>query len=278
MNNNKKLIWGVVIAVVIIGALCAYKLLIPAIYQNCCSWDHPYPNTEVSTAEWKTYTDSKLGYEIKYPSDWKIDQNEITHEIGIHNPKYDSIDTDDFGEFVAIKKRINKCEPSDWINTGTSNSKRICLPDGYSIYASTLSDQGKMIEDKILSTFKFTSPNPTNTSSSIKIISPNGGERIPFTDLVMAGDLGFKWNTTLGVSYVPSKDFIASVINENGVEVKKFNQVLTSSSNLGGGNFVSSFVNNDGITAGGRYKVKVCDVILGSQICDTSDDFFTITN
>ena len=34
-----------------------------------------YNNEEISTPDWKTYTNKKEGYEFKYPSTWKIDQN-----------------------------------------------------------------------------------------------------------------------------------------------------------------------------------------------------------
>lgn len=47
----------------------------------------PTPSTSAKTANWKTYTNAKLGYEFKYPSDWSI-----------HNE-------DESGEFIIVSKQ-----------------------------------------------------------------------------------------------------------------------------------------------------------------------------
>lgn len=69
---NKKIIWGVVIAVIALGGLLLYKYtgIFGPIIQL-------YSKNSSETSDWKTYTNNELGYSIKYPANYKITDNNV---------------------------------------------------------------------------------------------------------------------------------------------------------------------------------------------------------
>lgn len=111
---------------------------------------------------------------------------------------------------------------------------------------------------------------PNMDVSTIAVISPNGGEKIPFAEIFMAGDLGFQWKSETS----PTASFYAAIIDENGVLVRDTNR--NSLSSLGGGLYASSFIGESKIELNKKYKIKVCDTISGYEVCDTSDNYFII--
>ncbi len=143
-----------------------------------------------------------------------------------------------------------------------------------------LPEESAAIFGQILSSIKFTK------ETSITVISPNGGEIIPYGNIVMAGDLMFKWKTSEGDKYFPSTtsgfpgvyistpNFKAYIVDENNQIIRVDEQHSISS--LGGGIFTSSFVGDKKISTNTKYKIKICDLINGQQICDLSDGFFII--
>lgn len=69
---NKKIIWGVIIAVIALGGLLLYKYtgIFGPIIQL-------YSKNSSETSDWKTYTNNELGYSIKYPANYKITDNNV---------------------------------------------------------------------------------------------------------------------------------------------------------------------------------------------------------
>jgi len=107
-NTNQKtlsIILGVVI-VVLIGVII-YMVLANKSNQvaqqpsptptQLAQWSSatPTPTTSDETANWKTYTDSKYGFEFKYPSDWSLVAGDalIWKGNGINNQDNDNIQT-----------------------------------------------------------------------------------------------------------------------------------------------------------------------------------------
>ncbi len=117
---------------------------------------------------------------------------------------------------------------------------------------------------------QFTIYSSVGITDKIRVMSPNGGEKISFSGIIMAGDLGFKWKSKTS----PTSSFYAAIINENGVLVRDTNR--NSLSNLGGGLYASSFIGESKIEINKKYKIKVCDTISGYEVCDASDGYFII--
>lgn len=70
---NKKLIWGVVIAVVVIGLLVVAYILQGT--PEFKSDRNIKAATEATTADWKTYTNEKYGFSFEYPVDWNVEKD-----------------------------------------------------------------------------------------------------------------------------------------------------------------------------------------------------------
>ncbi|MEO8637448.1 MAG: hypothetical protein ABI430_00920 [Candidatus Taylorbacteria bacterium] len=106
------------------------------------------------------------------------------------------------------------------------------------------------------------------------VVSPNGGEKIPYGNIVIAGDLGFTWKSQ-GANYTPTRKFAAYLIDANNAVVRSdFIKVNP----LGNGVFASSFVGDAKIQTNKNYKIKVCDEVdTGVTKCDESDNYFTIS-
>ncbi len=115
-----------------------------------------------------------------------------------------------------------------------------------------------------------------STLAPISVISPNGGEVIPYGTIYMAGDLMFKWKSSEGINYTPSSNFKAYIIDANGLVVR--DDLINSISNLGNGIFSSSFIGETKIKINTNYKIKVCDFINTVNVCGLSDGYFKITN
>lgn len=65
---DKKIIWGVVMAVIVISIGVYYSMII--IFTACCMDIRATENNIVSTSNWKTYVDNVNGYQISYPANW----------------------------------------------------------------------------------------------------------------------------------------------------------------------------------------------------------------
>ena len=125
--------------------------------------------------------------------------------------------------------------------------------------------------------FSLIATNVSSNQASITVISPNGGENIPYGTIYMAGDLGFTWRTSLGSNYKPTSEFYAALVDENNVVVRS--DGINSKTNTGNGIFSSSFIGESKIQISKKYKIRVCDEIeYRKVICDDSDNYFTVTN
>lgn len=210
---NKKIIWGIVIAVIVIAGIAT--LNVSNSRMDCCDGEQyatstapattsqKYPdvpmNDITNTSTWKTYYNSEFKVEVKYPQSWSYSTNGETgplHEFWfwyVKNP------LDDKSNIVLFKhvdactasKEISlagqKIYDSGWkLNSNSTQTRTICFPDKlYSISLETLDEKSKAMEEALLTTIKFTS-----TDTSIK--------KIP-------ADLNANWiqgtNSTLGFKY-----------------------------------------------------------------------------
>lgn len=260
-----------------------------------------------STSDWKTYTDSINGYQIDYPSNWIVEKN-LGVSVRFVNPeRQGKPDTDIPVEAFGLGFNKSSCKNSEWKEGfGLIFYKSSCISVEKGLYASMSAgdENAKKIEDKILTSFKFISPSVTATTTAsksstnhncpegtswetdrclvilptviptptIKVLSPNGGET------VSNNKINFSWNTSKGAVYEPRSEFYASLIDESGKEIRINNQ-LSQKYPIANGVFSSSFSSIDNSLIGKKYKIKVCDEIeLRKVSCDSSDNYFTITN
>lgn len=137
----------------------------------------PSPSPADETANWKTYTNAKLGYSFKYPQDWIDRSTDIDKQQNIVRLVYIVADKE-HTFFVGAKERGGP--PADEIEGttvkygNTSFSRRIWMkdnkpffivarPDNYSVAGGIeinlppdSPDTYIKVFDQILSTFKFT--------------------------------------------------------------------------------------------------------------------------
>ena len=174
----------------------------------------------ISTSNWKTYSSNKYGFEFKYPSDWSITEEASEGEIVVATPTNNSVNysIDNFFIGVLASPQSDRsapkfiCKDFSWKKESSTSprwSMFKCLERNLYINLTATNEEMKMTLEKILSTFKFTSPNlaahecqmnshldvkvdgcvmdpgkgipsTDNLNSSIKpyitVLSPNGGE------------------------------------------------------------------------------------------------------
>ena len=108
------------------------------------------------TSDWKTYTNPGYGFSLQYPSDWIVETGDRI--IARVHPSNQVIipDTDVVIDQVYIIQEP-KCTMMDWnVGFGDANYKKVCEADlNLSVGLVAKSKDTKLLEDKILSTFKF---------------------------------------------------------------------------------------------------------------------------
>ena|SRR3989339_587695 len=97
---NKKIIWVIVIAVIVILGV-SYGI---EKYSQLNT--KPVEKRMESTSDWKTYTNTKYGFEFKYPKDWTVDDTSkgagfATFEYSVY-PPCDSSECNDRGSLIQI--------------------------------------------------------------------------------------------------------------------------------------------------------------------------------
>jgi hypothetical protein len=112
-----------------------------------------------------------------------------------------------------------------------------------------------------------------SSKASITIVSPNGGEVLPYASISMAGDLTFTWTTSLGEKYKPTNNLKRYIIDTNGNIVRDdiLNTIIKRD-----GISASSFIGEYKLSKNVKYKIKICDSINNNEVCDTSDDYFIL--
>jgi len=131
--------------------------------QNTSATDNSEQNN------WKTYRNTTVGYEVKYPSDWQVETT-AGGSIKIINPaKEGKDDTDQPTEAIMIQVKQNTlpCEGSDWkVGFGLVSYKTACLNAKVFMTMTAFNEQGKNVENQILSSFAFTNSTNSNISSN----------------------------------------------------------------------------------------------------------------
>lgn len=111
---------------------------------------------------------------------------------------------------------------------------------------------------------------------TITVVSPNGGERIPYGNITMAGDLSFTWKLQ-NENFKPTSEFAAYLIDENNTVIRS--DFVKYINPLGKGLFTTSFAGEKNIQINKNYKIKVCDEVDTRIIkCDESDNYFTVVS
>lgn len=118
------------------------------------------------TVNWKTYADANMGVSVKYPSSWTYQEF--------------SCNIDGVAFCPLAGNSLLNCKQTCGMDSPASP---IYLYGGKTIVGSNLQLNStdyeyKKIYDRMLSTFKFTSPANSTAQSkpSITVLSPNGGE------------------------------------------------------------------------------------------------------
>ncbi|MBX4205226.1 MAG: hypothetical protein KW788_03530 [Candidatus Doudnabacteria bacterium] len=75
----------VAVSVILLSAACNRQSNVAEPAQN------PKSTSSTSTANWKTYTSTKYGFQIKIPSDWVVDENPAFGKIAFTSSDYLSI-------------------------------------------------------------------------------------------------------------------------------------------------------------------------------------------
>jgi predicted Zn-dependent protease len=133
--------------------------------------------TTDDTANWKTYRNEKLGFEIKYPPEWKIDAlrsnraksgSDLVFDIGLAGHNHEGVRVDisssTVDEWVSKLDKKVIIEISDFI-VGGQPAKRVDTSEfAGTLIVTKFNDRlylfytmGKMIDNGVLSTFKFIS-------------------------------------------------------------------------------------------------------------------------
>lgn len=110
----------------------------------------------------------------------------------------------------------------------------------------------------------------------ITVVSPNGGEKIPYGNIVMAGDLGFSWKLQ-NENFKPTSEFAAYLIDENNAVIRS--DFVKYINPLGNSMFTTSFAGERNIQINKKYKIRVCDEVDTRVVkCDESDGYFTVVS
>ncbi len=120
--------------------------------------------------DWKIYTNSRNGYEIKYPANWKVEEN-LGVSVRLINPsRQGKDDTDQPNEAVTISFKQASCKESSWeVGFALVNYFTACVSSGNGqiaeIVAVAFDKEGKNTEEKIISSFRS---NLINTTPTLK--------------------------------------------------------------------------------------------------------------
>ncbi|MEI7709293.1 MAG: hypothetical protein WCI76_01095 [bacterium] len=160
---NKKLIWGIVIAAIVIwfgiATWNSRELLRPGI--TCCD-KGLYPH-EPSMADWKTYTNTKYGFEFKYPPLWDLES--LDYVPVPHQPSQLGVSIFFKPPGTLILLSINfldsVAQTEEMINTSKGYFRKLA-DNGKNVFTAhlpkdyTVPEIFKQDYETILATFKFT--------------------------------------------------------------------------------------------------------------------------
>ena len=183
------IIIGVILFLLLAASVATYFLVFKNQTAQPSPLGSPEPSAEAAdpTADWKIYTDSKLGFQIKYPDDWEGLQSscaliQITHTKSTELSLYNFIKSRGYSESTNIEELIKQTDDQfniDFKNIpksdiaiigsegeGSLNTIYIKSPTGYYFisvtYNGPIPDTNRQCLDsesneykQILSTFKF---------------------------------------------------------------------------------------------------------------------------
>jgi hypothetical protein len=121
------------------------------------------PGTPPQVA-WKTYSNAQFGFEIKYPSNWKVEEQTNPFKVRIYDIKNPGKqDTDQPSNQIVITERSAICSTADWAGgSEIANYKQACHVAGLTLTAQSISQASTDIENQIIATFKSTKPAQVN--------------------------------------------------------------------------------------------------------------------
>ncbi|MFZ2167291.1 MAG: Ser-Thr-rich GPI-anchored membrane family protein [Minisyncoccia bacterium] len=271
------------------------KSEVPSVAQNLPVAASTAQTSDSKTADWKTYTNGALGFSIKYPTDWKIDSlrsdrtksgSDVVFDIG-QPESHESITVDTSnlsldewankmqqafvteGTYKGMSRMTMGGQPAVQIDTTAWGQKLIGVKFDGKLYVFTTG--GKMIENGMLGTFKFTPPTiqaplvaPTkNTTKSITVIYPNGGETLQAgkTYVVRWNSSGLtdQDNVYIGIQDMNDTYFSGTTINagETLITQGQYNWTIPTL-----------------YKEGSKYKISV--YTNRQTYIDSSDNYFTI--
>lgn len=167
MNPSTKIILSILFTVIVVGFGTYYIVTRKATPTTTTT---PSPTTD-ETVGWKTYSDEKLGYTIKYPNDWKIDDSrsstdETVFDTGIAESREaikveDSaksltewVDSFDKTVIVKVSDLTVDGQPAKQVDTSEFGITYVGAKKDGKLY--TFTTGGRMITNGMLDTFQFT--------------------------------------------------------------------------------------------------------------------------
>lgn len=261
MNMNKKIIWGIVIAVVLIGGYVAYNSFFLS------STEQRSANCTIECAGQDRYVNEKLGYEVTYPAYWVVEQSE-GDAIRIINPEHPGkADTGVPSEeiYIGVHTHSSPCKNTEW-ETGIADTfiKTQCISGKSELEVTMKAFDVKTqeLEEKIMSSFKFTATNTSATKSleslGIQVISPKSSDK-----LVIGKTYDVNWS-----NYSGQEDLNIVLVG------KKSSAVITST--LKAANVGTYTMTVPSVDTNDTYKIEVYPA-GGRELVGRSGEF-TITN
>ncbi|MGB8816256.1 MAG: hypothetical protein WCC74_03455 [Minisyncoccia bacterium] len=294
MKNKQKgfvipLLIGIIAVLIIGGGVYIYTnkkvAETPVAVQNTAT-------TTSAIKDWKTYTNKKFGYQIKYPNDWIYDVNLFDESnfgeggIVFCPPEFQDLNSTNGltglkggckvgktnGGSISPEAPIALFQYNSAQNYDCSHADLGSDKEGKYCYNLVLTDKKySSVYSQIFTTFKFTS---TSTQPSITVLSPNGGEAYK-----VGSQQVVTWNAPTSTKTV--RIFLESISTHYagggvGGYIPDVHIILAQDALNSG-----SYTTNIPDVTTGKYSVLIEGIDNSGKpvvLSDSSDNYFTITS